>query len=61
MNMKLDNGELAKSDSDNTDVMSKNFKKVFNNHPPIDLTVLDKIDQRETIETLGNPPTTIEI
>eukprot|EP00978_Attheya_sp_CCMP212_P035773 scaffold157687_cov54-Attheya_sp.AAC.1 len=54
--MKLDNRELAKSNSDNSDVMSKHFEKVFNNHQPIDLTVLDKIDQRETIETLGDPP-----
>jgi hypothetical protein len=61
MKMKLDNGELAKSDSDNADVMSKHFEKVFNNHRPIDLTVLDEIDQRETIESLGDPPTTIEI
>eukprot|EP00978_Attheya_sp_CCMP212_P013139 scaffold32891_cov29-Attheya_sp.AAC.1 len=37
------------------------LRKGFNNHGPINLTILNKIDQRETIETLGDPPTTTEI
>jgi hypothetical protein len=58
--MKMENNEMAKNDSDNADVMGKHFSKVFNNHRPIDLTVLEELEQRETIESLGHPPTEAE-
>eukprot|EP00978_Attheya_sp_CCMP212_P032042 scaffold123373_cov40-Attheya_sp.AAC.1 len=56
MKMRKEDGELARSDSENADVMAGHFKKVFNNHRPIDLSVLDELEQREIISSLGDPP-----
>jgi hypothetical protein len=51
------NGGIGKNDSSkNADVMDDFFSKVFNNHWPIDVTVLDKLKQGETIAALGDPP-----
>eukprot|EP00978_Attheya_sp_CCMP212_P036232 scaffold162830_cov52-Attheya_sp.AAC.2 len=41
MKMRKEDDELARSDSENADVMARHFEKVFNNHRPIDLSVLD--------------------
>eukprot|EP00978_Attheya_sp_CCMP212_P004158 scaffold9027_cov61-Attheya_sp.AAC.6 len=58
--MRKADGNLATSDSDNADVMGEHFTKVFNNHRPIDTSVLDELNQRPIIEELGNPPTEAE-
>jgi hypothetical protein len=52
-----EDGRLATSDSDNADVMSKHFTKVFNNHRLIDTSVLDELKQRPIIKSLGELPT----
>ena len=54
--MRKPNGKIAKNDSKNADLMDKHFSKVFNNHQPIDVTVLEELKQRETIVALGDPP-----
>eukprot|EP00978_Attheya_sp_CCMP212_P019616 scaffold55228_cov62-Attheya_sp.AAC.9 len=61
MKMKLKNSELAKSDTDNASMMSKHFTKVFNNHHPLDISVLDEVAQRDIIKSLGDSLTTTEI
>jgi hypothetical protein len=44
MKMDMENGEKATTDKDNAeDVMGNHFSKVFNNHRPIDLTVIEEI------------------
>eukprot|EP00978_Attheya_sp_CCMP212_P004049 scaffold8727_cov47-Attheya_sp.AAC.2 len=58
--MRKADGNLAASDSDNADVIGEHFTKVFNNHRPIDTSVLDKLKQRPIIEALGDPPTEVE-
>lgn len=56
MKMQKPDGEIAKIDSKNADVMDEHFSKVFNNHRLIDVTVLKELIQRETIAALGDPP-----
>jgi hypothetical protein len=58
--MRKSNGDIATNDSENADVMAKHFTKVFNNHRPIDISVLDELKQGETIADLGLPPTNEE-
>eukprot|EP00978_Attheya_sp_CCMP212_P008602 scaffold20224_cov53-Attheya_sp.AAC.2 len=36
--------------------MAGHFKKVFNNHCPINFSVLEELEQREIISSLGNCP-----
>jgi hypothetical protein len=60
MMMPKEDGDLARSDSENADVMAGHLKKVFNNHRPINLSVLDKLEQREIISSLGDPPSDTE-
>eukprot|EP00978_Attheya_sp_CCMP212_P005531 scaffold12431_cov57-Attheya_sp.AAC.6 len=58
--MRKTDGSLAMSDSDNADVMGEHFTKVFNNHRPINTSILDELKQRPIIESLGDPPTEFE-
>ena len=58
--MRKPNGDIATNDRENADVMAEHFKKVFNNHRPIDISVLDELEQREIISELGLPPTNEE-
>jgi hypothetical protein len=57
MKMRKSNGDIATNDSENAEVIEKHFTKVFNNHRPIDISVLDELEQREMIADLGLPPT----
>ena len=52
MAMRLPNGELAKNDEENMSVMGPHLNKVFNNHRPVDDTVLDLLEQREKFDDL---------
>eukprot|EP00978_Attheya_sp_CCMP212_P047038 scaffold421192_cov59-Attheya_sp.AAC.1 len=61
MKMNMENGEKATTDKDNADVMGNHFSKVFNNHRPIDSTVIEEIKQREIRTELGDPPTVAEV
>jgi hypothetical protein len=61
MKMRMEYGSYAVSDYDNANIMGKHFKKVFNNHKPIDLSVLDELDQQPTLHELDKVPTEVEI
>ena len=54
-------GSLAVSDCDNAGIMGKHFEKVFNNHKPIDLLVLNELEQQPTLHELGEVLTEVEI
>ena len=46
---------LAENDKENVRVFANHFKKLLNNHKPIDTTVIDDIDLREVMEDLDDP------
>jgi hypothetical protein len=55
MKMELEKSKLGKSDADNAKMMRKHFTKVFNSHHPINVSVLDKIEQRgDIIQSLSD-------
>ena len=53
----MDDGTLASSDKENMRVMQPHFQQVFNNHRPVDMTVLDLLRQRQTKWELDDPIT----
>ena len=53
--MRLPNGEMAMTDSENASIIGLHFHRVFKNHRLIDWPVLDKIKQREVMEKLYQP------
>ena len=59
--MRLSHGELATTDAENASVFGPHFHRVFNNHRPIDWTVLYNINQREVMEKLYQPISWYEI
>ena len=52
--MRLPKWELATTDAENSSVFGPHFHRVFNNHRPIDWTVLDKINQIEVMDELDH-------
>eukprot|EP00978_Attheya_sp_CCMP212_P046725 scaffold407965_cov39-Attheya_sp.AAC.2 len=60
MKMRKEDSELVRSNSENADVMAGHFEKVFNNHRPFDLSVLNELEQREIISSLRDPPSDTE-
>ena len=46
MQIKLTNGELAKTDAGNASVMGPHLENVYRNHPPVYWTVLNKLPQQ---------------
>ena len=61
MRMRLSTGKLATTDKENTEVLGQHFKKVFNNHRPIEWHVIDKIKQLQTMYELNEPITWAEL
>eukprot|EP00978_Attheya_sp_CCMP212_P040841 scaffold226946_cov37-Attheya_sp.AAC.1 len=60
--MELPDGSLAINDEQNADVFEPHSTKVFNrDDPPVDFTVLDRIEQRSMKMHLDHPPTGKEI
>ena len=54
--MRLSSGNLTENDKENGSVFANHFKKVLNNHKPTDTTVINKINLREFMEELDDPP-----
>jgi len=54
-------GAFAKSDTGAGEIFCKHFQKVYNNVRPIDKSVLDGVEQRETMDELGVAPHPIEV
>ncbi len=59
--MKLENGKLASNGKENMSVFGPHFDQVYNNHRPVDLSILDKIPQRPTLLDIDSPITFEEV
>ena len=57
MAMQLPNGNKATNASENMEVFGPHFHNVFNNHRPMDSTVLEHVPQRRTMWELNDPIT----
>ena len=56
IHMRLPSGNLAENDEENVSVFANHFKKALNNHKTTDTTVIDKINLREVMRELDDPP-----
>ena len=54
MAMKMTDGKIATHGKENMVVFGPHFVRVFNNHHPVDLTILDDIPQRPTLHDLDS-------
>ena len=61
MAMKMKNGTLATNAKENMSVFGMHFHNVLNNHRPIDMTVLDLIQQKPRLDTIDAPITFREV
>ena len=61
MAMKLENGNLATNGKENMEVFGPHFERVFNNHRPVDPTILDDVPQRPTLHEIDSPITFEEV
>jgi len=55
MAMRMENGKLAKDHKDNMKVMYPHFQRVFNNHRPVDSTILQLVKQRPVLGDINLP------
>ena len=61
MAMKMENGKTATNGKENMAVFGPHFERVFNNHRPVDLTILNEIPQRPILHELDSPITFDEV
>jgi len=61
MAMKMANGKPATNDKENMVVFGPHFERVFNNHRPVDPTILDEIPQRPILHKIDSPITFDEV
>jgi hypothetical protein len=59
--MQLPNGTLASNSSENMAVFGPHFERVFSNHRPVNLSILDLIPQREKLMEIDHPITFSEV
>ena len=59
--MRMANGQLTTNGKENMAVFGPHFERVFNNHRPVDLTVLDDIPQRPILHDIDSPITFDEV
>jgi hypothetical protein len=57
MAMKMTDGKLAANGKENMTVFGPHFNPVFNNHRPVDPTILDNIPQRPILHDIDSPIT----
>ena len=55
--MKLPYGKLAENDEENVSIFTNHFRKVLNNHKPMDNYVIQEIHLREVMHKLDYIPT----
>ena len=55
------NGHIALTNTENAKILRKHYHKVFNHSAPVDMTVLNSIQQHLTAYSLGVPPPDKEI
>ncbi len=61
MAMKMADGKIATNGKENTAVFGPQFERVFNNHHPVNLTILTDVPQRPTLNDLDLPITYKEL
>ena len=61
MAMKMANGKPATNGKENMAVFGPHFERVFNNHRPVDPTILDEIPQRPILHEIDSPITFDEV
>jgi hypothetical protein len=61
MAMKMADGKLATNGKENMTVFGPHFDRVFNNHRPVDPTILDDIPQRPILHDIDSPITFAEV
>jgi hypothetical protein len=61
MAIKMANGKLATNGKENMAVFGPHFDRVFNNHHPVDPTILTDIPQRPTLHDINSPITFDEV
>jgi hypothetical protein len=61
MALTMANGKPATNDKENMAIFGPHFERVFNNHHPVDPTVLDEIHQRPILHDIDSPITFAEI
>ncbi len=61
MAMKMEDSTLASKAKENMSVFGMHFHKVINNHRPVDMTVLDLIQQKPCLDAIDTPNTFREI
>ena len=59
--MRQPTGKLVTTDKENAEVLGPHFEKLFNNHLPIELEVINEIKQRQTMDELNKPISWAEI
>ena len=61
MKMRKENGELARTDEENAEVMGPHFGRVCNNRRPTQAGIAQEIDPHEVEEVMATPPNIEEI
>jgi hypothetical protein len=61
MAMKMANGKPATNDKENMAIFGPHFERVFNNHRPVDPTILDEIPQCPNLHEIDSPITFDEV
>ncbi len=61
MAMKMENGRLTSNAKENMSVFGPHFERVYNNHRPVDLSILDEIPQRPPLLDIDSPITFEEV
>ena len=54
--MRLPSGSLADNDEENVSVFANHFKKVLNDHKPIDTIVINNIQLQEVMDEIDETP-----
>ena len=57
MAKRIDNGDLAFNAKDNMSIFNMHFRKLLNNHRPVDSPVLDLIEKTPHLTTINTPIT----
>jgi hypothetical protein len=61
MAMKMEDGKLASNSKENMSVFGPHFDRVYNNHRPVDLSILEEVPQRPTLHDIDSPITFEEV
>jgi hypothetical protein len=61
MAMEMEDGKLGSNGKENMTVLRPHFDHVFNNHRPVDPTILNNIPQRPILHDIDSPITFAEV